>query len=452
MKDEENKLPGGAHGESAPDEGRKTDSGQAQETTPETTSGLESDRLDELAPEADVTRADEPYPASAAGFDESGRTDAFEDADAEREGLVATTSGATSGGAGGSGMTPPPSAPASGRGWMGVSLVLLIALIGVTIWGAMRGGAIGGEDVASVNGVGISKETLYEKLIATAGNGQTLGEQTLDNLITEELIRQDFDKSGIVVSDEDLNKELESIKSSYPEGQFEMILMQNNLTEESLKEQLYFQVGLRKKFESQTNVTDEKVKEYYESIKDQLGTPEQVTASHILLGTREEAEAVKAELDGGADFAELAREKSQDPGSKEQGGDLGAFGKGMMNEPFEKAAFALEIGAISDVVESPNGFHIIKVTAKQEAVTPTYEEEAESLRNQLISQEASPLITPWLEEIKEKATITNVLTDKEEPADNGEQTPAEGNAPADAPAEGNAPAGGNAPAEGNAAQ
>ncbi|WP_020619941.1 peptidylprolyl isomerase [Paenibacillus daejeonensis] len=450
MKDDDYKKPGSAEDSDALDADRKTDQEIEAETTPES----DPDHVNDTRSESDASQAAgerEPYPASAAGVEEPGHTtlgDRTDPEDAERAALVSPSSADPQ--APVAPETPPISttapnttASASGRGWMGVSLVLLIALIAVTIWGAMRGGAIGGDDVATVNGVGIPKETLYQELVKSGG------EQTLDNLITEELIRQEFDKSGVVVTDEDQNKEIESLKASYPEGEFELVLAQNGLTEEALKEQLYFQIGLRKYFEPQTNVTEEQVKEYYESIKDQLGTPAQVTASHILLETREEAEAVKAELDGGADFAELAREKSQDPGSKEQGGELGSFGPGAFNNPaFEDAAFALEAGGVSDVVESPSGFHIIKVTDKQEGVTPPYEEQAEMLRNQLISQEANPLIGPWIEEVRANATIRNTLAPEEEPTEDVdpplegiEELPLEGNTPA----EGNAPA--NTPAQ-----
>ena len=439
MKDDDYKKPGGAEDSDALDTERKSD----PETEADSAAGSDPDHVNDTLPDPDAglpLGEREPYPASAAGIEEPGHTTLGgqpDPEDAERAALVSPSS------ADPQAPVPPETPPisttapnttasASGRGWMGISLVLLIALIAVTIWGAMRGGAIGGDDVATVNGVGIPKETLYQELVKTSGG------QTLDNLITEELIRQEFDKSGVVVTDEDQTKEIDSLKSSYPEGEFELVLAQNGMTEDDLKDQLYFQIGLRKYFEPQTNVTDEQVQEYYESIKDQLGTPAQVTASHILLETREEAEAVKAELDGGADFAEVAREKSQDPSSKEQGGELGSFGQGAFNNPaFEDAAFALEAGGVSDVVESPSGFHIIKVTDKQEGVTPPYEEQAEMLRNQLISQEANPLIGPWIEEVREKATIRNTLTPEEEPTESSdppEELPLEGNAPANTPA------------------
>ena len=92
----------------------------------------------------------------------------------------------------------------------------------------------------------------------------------------------------------------------------------------------------------------------------------QVHARHILLETREKAEEVRQRLLSGEDFAEIARQESKDPGSKDRGGDLGWFGRGVMNLPFESAAFSLDVGTISEIVESTNGQHIIQVLEKSD--------------------------------------------------------------------------------------
>jgi hypothetical protein len=91
---------------------------------------------------------------------------------------------------------------------------------------------------------------------------------------------------------------------------------------------------------------------------------EQVHARHILVATQAEAASIKKQLDAGADFATLAKKDSTDPGSKDQGGDLGWFGKGVMDPAFEQAAFSLKVGQISDPVKSSFGYHIIQVLAK----------------------------------------------------------------------------------------
>src|SRR5690606_24013284 len=111
----------------------------------------------------------------------------------------------------------------------------------------------------------------------------------------------------------------------------------------------------------------------------QFETPEQVRASHILVDEKAKAEELLAQLKNGADFAELAKEHSKD-GSAAQGGDLDYFGRGRMVAPFEEAAFALNVGEISDVVESQFGFHIIKLTDKKAAETATFEDKKEEIQ------------------------------------------------------------------------
>ena len=87
----------------------------------------------------------------------------------------------------------------------------------------------------------------------------------------------------------------------------------------------------------------------------------EIKASHILVKTKEEAEKIIKDLEGGGDFAKIAKEKSECP-SKQNGGDLGYFGKGMMVPEFEKAAFALKVGEISKPVQTQFGWHVIKRT------------------------------------------------------------------------------------------
>jgi len=88
---------------------------------------------------------------------------------------------------------------------------------------------------------------------------------------------------------------------------------------------------------------------------------EQVHARHILVATEDQARDVLTQLQNGADFATLAQQLSTDPGSKDKGGDLGWFGRGVMDKPFEDAAFALQPGQLSDVVHGANGYHVIQV-------------------------------------------------------------------------------------------
>lgn len=105
-------------------------------------------------------------------------------------------------------------------------------------------------------------------------------------------------------------------------------------------------------------------------------------ASHILVQTEEEARALKAEIDGGADFAELARLHSSD-GAAQNGGELGWFGLGMMVQPFEDAVLALQPGQVSDPVQTQFGWHLIRLNDSRIAAVPTLEEMTEELASEL---------------------------------------------------------------------
>ncbi|HEY2247460.1 MAG TPA: peptidylprolyl isomerase [Bradyrhizobium sp.] len=125
--------------------------------------------------------------------------------------------------------------------------------------------------------------------------------------------------------------------------------------------------------EGKAATTDAAMKQVYEDASKQIAGEQEVHARHILVETEDEAKAVKAELDKGADFAELAKKKSKDPGASD-GGDLGFFTKEQMVPEFSAVAFALEPGKISDPVKSQFGWHIIKVEEKRNRKAPEFDQ------------------------------------------------------------------------------
>lgn len=135
-----------------------------------------------------------------------------------------------------------------------------------------------------------------------------------------------------------------------------------------------------------TGVTPEALQAAYDKFVASFQGQEEVRARHILVATEDEAKAVKAELEGGKDFAELAKEKSTDPSAQQNSGDLGFFGKGMMVKPFEEAAFSMDVGAISDPIKSDFGWHIIKLEEKRMSQPPTLEQIAPQLQQQVMFQ------------------------------------------------------------------
>ena len=125
--------------------------------------------------------------------------------------------------------------------------------------------------------------------------------------------------------------------------------------------------------EGKAATTDEAMKKVYEEASKQITGEQEVHARHILVETEDEAKAVADELKKGADFAELAKKKSKDPGASD-GGDLGFFTKDQMVPEFSTVAFALEPGKISDPVKSQFGWHIIKVEEKRARKAPDFEQ------------------------------------------------------------------------------
>lgn len=147
-------------------------------------------------------------------------------------------------------------------------------------------------------------------------------------------------------------------------------------------------------------LTEAAIKEAYDASFANVDAGEEFDASHILVETEEEALAIKAMLDEGADFAETAKEKSTGP-SGPGGGSLGWFGTGAMVPAFEAAAVALEVGAVSDPVQTQFGWHVIKLNDKRKKPAPTLEEARQEITGQL--QQAA--FTAKVEEVSAGATI-----------------------------------------------
>ncbi|WP_137700995.1 peptidylprolyl isomerase [Marimonas lutisalis] len=147
-------------------------------------------------------------------------------------------------------------------------------------------------------------------------------------------------------------------------------------------------------------LTDEAVKKAYEEKYAQAEPEKEYHAAHILVETEDEAKALIEELEGGADFAALAKEKSTGP-SGPNGGDLGWFGKGMMVAPFEEAVIALEDGAISAPVQTQFGWHVIKLNESRLAEAPALDDVRAEIEQELQSQ----LVEARIDALKQTATI-----------------------------------------------
>ena len=175
-------------------------------------------------------------------------------------------------------------------------------------------------------------------------------------------------------------------------------------------------------------LTDERLQALYDEMVADIPADEEIKARHILLENEDEALAVIAELDGGADFATLAQERSTGP-SGPQGGDLGWFTRGRMVPEFEEAAFALETGSYSAApVQSQFGWHVIMVEERREVPKPTFEE----LRSQLENELSQEVVNDVLADLREGVEIEKFAMDGSPLAEDSGEDGAEDGADDDA--------------------
>ena len=147
-------------------------------------------------------------------------------------------------------------------------------------------------------------------------------------------------------------------------------------------------------------LSDEAERKVYDEAVKQVKNEEEVHARHILVPTEDEAKAILAQLQGGADFATLAKEKSKDPGAAE-GGDLGYFTKEQMVPEFSEVAFKLGKGQLSDPVKTQFGWHIIKVEDKRTRPTPTFEQVKPQIENYVAHRAQAEMV----ENLRKSATV-----------------------------------------------
>jgi parvulin-like peptidyl-prolyl isomerase len=269
-----------------------------------------------------------------------------------------------------------------------------------------------------------------------------LKEGIVEELIDRTLIAQEAERRALVITPEKLAEaERRTIAQFGGDKKYDEYLTEHRLTRdeyrETIKTEIYGEL-MRAELSKGINASDEEVKAYYNAhLKDQdMQQPERVAASHILIaarpnlikqelerdkslagdaltkGVREEmerrrerAEALRRQATGGADFAALARQSSDDPSSRERGGDLGTFTRDSHPRAFDDAAFALKPGTVSAVVQTDFGYHVIKVSSHEPARPMTLEEATPQIRQRLEAQREAAQLTDWLKETRRQATI-----------------------------------------------
>ncbi|HEU5094066.1 MAG TPA: peptidylprolyl isomerase [Devosia sp.] len=228
---------------------------------------------------------------------------------------------------------------------------------------------------------------------------------------------QQITEADLAFAAEDLGQDLQQI----PQDQIRAVLLTQmidlklmaeaghaaNLEQSDLyKERLsYLQDrALRRAFTKQAvsdAITSDAIKAEYDKQIAAMPSVDEVHARHILVSTEDDAKAIKAQLDGGADFATLAKQKSIEPGAKDSGGDLGYFTQDKMVKPFADAAFALKVGQISDPIQTQFGWHIIQVLDRRPAAKPTLQDMTQQIGQALYVAKYRALF----DDLRSKATI-----------------------------------------------
>lgn len=284
--------------------------------------------------------------------------------------------------------------------------------------------------IARVNGEAINKTELQDAITSLEGQaGRPVPPEerdqvlraVLDQLVTGHVLLQESRNRKVTVPDTEIDSRVGELRQRFPtEEEFTKALATRNLTVDKIREELRKQLAIEKMIESevtpQVSVNDQDVKNFYDQNPAQFQQPEQYRASHILVmvpqgATPEQKQEARGKIDGvlkqvkgGGDFAELAKANSQD-GSASQGGDLNFFTRGQMVEPFQKAVESLQVGQVSEVVETQFGFHIIKLTDKKPGRTVPLAEVNKKIADYLVMQQKQQRASGFVESLRAKSKV-----------------------------------------------
>ncbi|HZK19058.1 MAG TPA: peptidylprolyl isomerase, partial [Clostridia bacterium] len=277
-----------------------------------------------------------------------------------------------------------------------IASVLIVAVaVAATVFFLNRS-----QTIATVNGEKISKDELYEVMY------ENVGSATLENLITERLVEQEAKKQNITISSKDIQDRLDQIieQNFASEAEFTQALMMYNMSKEDMEKNIKNELMILEILGKDIEVEEEEMKDYFANNRSLFDREEQVKVRHILVEDEEEASQVLQELNNGADFADLAKEKSID-GSKDNGGDLGFVKRQDVVEEFGNAAFSLEPNEISGVVKSDYGYHVLQVLEKQPAQEAVYEDFEEEVHDLVLQSKVNEQAGNWIMELRNSAKV-----------------------------------------------
>jgi peptidyl-prolyl cis-trans isomerase C len=323
---------------------------------------------------------------------------------------------------------------------MTVSLFILCtgipAMAGATAYTNTGTTAPGKDTVARVNGTDITRGQFdnamsYQLEIAAMNNVSITDEQMAElryqvreNLIDNELLYQESQRSGIKIEEREIDETYEARKQKAQfktDAEFEAALKQTNKSIASYRAEIEQGLAIDRfitnNFSDKAAVSDSDARNYYDENPAFFQQPARVRVSHIMIRVGSDADQTRQDeakdkmgevmkrAAAGEDFAALAREVSEDTNSKDSGGDLGYISRGQVTQSFEDAAFALNKGETSDVVKTDAGYHIVKVTDKTAARTIGFEEAKSEIVSTLKSSRVNSLVSSYVKEVRNRSTI-----------------------------------------------
>ena len=321
----------------------------------------------------------------------------------------------------------------------------------LAVTGTPQGKPEGSSPGAVVNGEAITLPEINQatRNILTQFQGQIppeeieqfraqLQQQALENLINMKLLLQEANREGIQLEEKAVTDRIAEIAGRFPSPEkFKEQLEASGISEKELRREIETGLKIEALLDRQApegkKASEEEIEKFYRDNPENFRTPERVQASHILISVKpdespEDKEAkrlkligLKNEIEAGGDFAKLAQEHSTCP-SKDRGGDLGYIERGQMVKPFEDAAFTLEVGKISDIVETDFGYHLIKVTDYEEEEEIPLGEVRDKIAVFLKDQQRQEAIGDYLARLRGSATIEYAEGFKPAPAPRPEGT------------------------------
>ncbi|MFH0874959.1 MAG: peptidylprolyl isomerase [archaeon] len=279
---------------------------------------------------------------------------------------------------------------------------------------------------AIVNGEVITMSELNAKFGRIPAQYQLMitKDKLLEQLVNEKLLLQQAKKERVSVTDQEVEDNIAQVLEGYnlDKAQLEADLSARNMTYKEFSDYYKDEMTINKLLNKTLvglEVSEEKLKAYYDENIEQFSVPETVNASHVLIChtksdrcesnlTKEEAlskiQDIQKELEDGAEFSDLAKDMSYCP-SKEVGGNLGFFGKGQMTPAFEEAAFNLKEGEVSDIVETEFGYHLILLNEKRNASVVDFEAAKPEIEATVSSTKQQEFVTQYIDGLKNSSKI-----------------------------------------------